>query len=463
MRLRGKVAGLSFALGMALGCGFDEPGRAIYGSDNTFEDQFGSGLVLSADGQTLAVGAPGDASNASGINGNQADHSFYSAGAVYVFSRVADTWPQQAYVKASNPGPANYFGASIAISSDGSTLVVGATGDSLTATGINGDQTDTSGTGAVYVFVRTGTSWSQQAYIKVSTTDTLVQLEFGKVVALSADGSTLAVGAPGDPASALRPDGFPANTGAVYVFTRAGSTWSQEAYLKGSTTTPGQNFGSAIALSSDGSTLAIGSIHDASNATGINGDPTNGDAYNSGAVFVYARAGGAWSQQAYVKASNTLETNEFGSSVALSADGSLLAVGAPLENSSSKGIDGDQTQNIHDGESSGAVYVFVRDQGTWSQQTYVKASDSRPIIWFGRVVAFAPDGSALFVSTLDDRGGTVYTFKRSGTTWSEKTSLWRPGYGSWGAAIAPSSDASTIAIGTTGQGAYVFLGGLPQR
>src|SRR5258708_31656114 len=120
----------------------------------------------------MAVGTTAEDSAAKGISGNQADHFALNAGAVYVFNRSGGNWVQQAYVKASNAKASDQFGASLALSGDGNTLAVGATGESSSATGINGNQADTSmaGSGAVYVFTRTGTAWSQQAYVKASNT-----------------------------------------------------------------------------------------------------------------------------------------------------------------------------------------------------------------------------------------------------------------------------------------------------
>jgi hypothetical protein len=453
MRLRGKGAAVLFALAMASGCS-DEWKDPITGSNTTFGDAFGSGLALSSDGQTLAVGAPGEASNATGINGNQDDNSFDGAGAVYVFSREGDRWPQQAYVKASNSGPGQSFGASVALSSDGSTLAVGAAYEGSSSTGINGDQSNGSlpAAGAVYVYRRTGNSWSQEAYVKAS--NSLYSLQFGGVVALSADGSTLAVGAVGDTSDGNLTGTDTDETGAVYVFTRVGGDWSQQAHLKRSNPMTRQRFGSVVALSADGSTLAAASGDDSS-AIGINGDQVDGGgAFDSGAVLVFARAGDAWSQQAYVKASNTFEMNEFGTAVALSADGSLLAVGAPFESSSGKGIDGDQAQARNAGDSlSGAVYLFARDRGTWSQQAYVKASDSTSNIYFGSAVGLAPDGSALFAIAPYVQGGIVYAYTRSGTTWSERTMIRHVDHRAF-TSVVSSSDAATVVIGTYEEKVY---------
>ena len=164
-------------------------------------DQFGYAVALSGDGNTLAVGAEMEGSAAAGINGNQADNSADAAGAVYVFARSGGGWSQQAYIKASNPGSNDQFGAALALSADGNTLAVAAQFEDSAATGINGNQADNSmsESGAVYVFTRAGGKWSQQAYVKASNTGEQDDGDtFGYAVALSDDGNTLAVGAPGE-------------------------------------------------------------------------------------------------------------------------------------------------------------------------------------------------------------------------------------------------------------------------
>ena len=127
-------------------------------------DQFGYGVALSGDGNTLAVGAVFESSNATGINLNQTNNLASESGAVYVFSRTGETWTQQAYVKASNTGAGDGFGETVALSDDGNTLAVGAPREDSNATGVNSAQGDDSATnaGAVYVFTRTGTAWLQR-------------------------------------------------------------------------------------------------------------------------------------------------------------------------------------------------------------------------------------------------------------------------------------------------------------
>jgi hypothetical protein len=229
----------------------------IKASNTGAGDRFGA-VALSADGSVLAVAAVVEASAATGIDGNQLDDSRPGAGAVYVFTRDDTSWIQQAYLKASNTGEGDNFGSRIALSGDGLTLAVSAVGEDSSATGVGGNQSDNSvdTSGAVYVFTRSGTTWLQQAYIKASNTG--IGDLFGRSIALSADGSTLAVGANEDSAATGingdQTDNSASSAGAVYVFTRSGMSWSQQAYIKASNTNEMDAFGGSVALSADGST-----------------------------------------------------------------------------------------------------------------------------------------------------------------------------------------------------------------
>ncbi len=157
---------------------------------------------MSSDGNTLVVRASGEDRNTIGISTDgtgEADNSAGSAGAVYVFVRNSGIWSQQVYVKDSNAEAGDIFGESVALSSNGNTLAVGAWFEDSNATGISTDGTgevDNSAfnAGAVYVIVRNGGIWSRQAYVKASNAGTYD--EFGESVALSSDGNTLAVAFP---------------------------------------------------------------------------------------------------------------------------------------------------------------------------------------------------------------------------------------------------------------------------
>ena len=318
------------------------------------------------------------------------------------------------YFKASNTDASDAFGTSVALSDDGTTLAVGATGESSNATGIDGDQTNDTlmNAGAVYVFVRDASdTWAQQAYVKASNSG--ASDAFGTSVALSADGNTLVVGAPYEASSATGIGGNQASNaapaaGAAYVFVRTGGdNWAQEAYVKATNTGFGDIFGYRVALSDDGSTLAVAAYGEASNATGINGNQGNNSAFGAGAVYVLVRDGaGVWTHQAYVKASNTASGDGFGSGLSLSGDGSTLAVGAFGEDSIATGIDGDQADNT--ATQAGATYVFVRDgAGAWSQQAYLKASNTDAQDFFGWSVALAGDGNTLAVGAYGEDGGVA--------------------------------------------------------
>ncbi len=193
-------------------------------------DAFGASVAISGD--TIAVGAPGEASAATGINGDEGDNSAVEAGAVYVFERVAGIWEQTAYIKASNTGEGDRFGFSVAL--DGDTLVVAAEREDSAATGVDGDESDDSAAdaGAVYVFERVGGVWAQSAYLKAS--NTAGGFFFGANVAIDAD--TILIGSPGE--STVGGE----DSGAAYVFSREGASWAQTNFLKAFNAAPGSSF-----------------------------------------------------------------------------------------------------------------------------------------------------------------------------------------------------------------------------
>lgn len=346
--------------------------------------RFGEAVAISGD--TIAVGAREDWSGAVGVNGDEDDFSAERSGAVYVFTRNNGIWVQEAYIKASNTNAEDFFGASVAL--DGDTLAIGATGEASAAGGIDRDQHDNSApsSGAVYVFIRQDGLWSQQAYVKASNAD--AGDNFGHRVALSGD--TLAVGSPFEASRATRIDGdqddnTAPHSGAVYVFTHNGNVWSQQAYVKASNSETADRFGWSVAL--DGDLMLVGAPNEASSASGINGDEADNSALGSGAAYLYARRGGEWEQQAYIKASNSESSDVFGSSVALVNN--IIAIGAPLESSSAVGIDGDQSNN--DAPRSGAVYVFALDDTGPSQTAYIKPSHASDDAQFGGSVGISGD------------------------------------------------------------------------
>ncbi len=442
----------------------------VKASNTGVGDEFGFAVALSGDGSTLVVGSAYEDSAATGIDGDQADNTVTNSGAVYVFTRSAGAWQQQAYVKASNADADDRFGWSVALSDDGNTLAVGAYAEDSAATGIDGDQSDNtaSAAGAVYVFTRTAGAWKQQAYVKASNAG--AGDEFGWSVALSADGNTLAVGALFEDSAATgvggnQADNTSGNSGAAYVFTRSAGTWTQQAYIKASNTGGGDWFGRSVALSGDGDTLAVGAVYEDSATTGVGGDQTDNTAGNAGAVYVFTRTAGTWKQQAYVKASNTDAGDQFGFSVALNADGDTLAVGALYEDSAATGIDGDRADNA--ATNSGAAYVFTRAADAWKQQAYVKASNTDAEDRFGWSVALSGDGDTLAVGALFEdsaasgvgggqadntatNSGAAYVFTRAAGIWKQQAYVKASNTGGsdwFGQSLALSGDGDTLAVG----------------
>lgn len=247
------------------------------------------------------------------------------------------------------------------MSEDGSRLAVSAYFEGSNTTGINGDESNNvaSQAGAVYMFSRSGTTWTQEAYIKASNTDS--GDNFGRSVSLSNDDSKLAVGAPGEDSNATGINGNQADntvlgTGAVYIFSRTGITWSQQAYIKASNPDYNDIFGERVTISGDGTRIISSAPYEESDARGFNGNETNNYADASGAAYVFSEVGAVWSQTSYLKSSNSEAGDLFSFSVSCNIDGTLIAVGARFEASNATGIDGDQTNNSF--SISGAVYLF---------------------------------------------------------------------------------------------------------
>ncbi|MDP1917312.1 MAG: hypothetical protein Q8L14_13815 [Myxococcales bacterium] len=344
-------------------------------------DHFGHRLALSRDGNTLAVGAVDESSDSVGIDLPQVNARAPSSGAVFVFTRTGRTWEQTAYLKASNTGAADAFGAALSLSADGTVLVVGAPGEASDAVGPGGNQFNdrAPARGAVYVF-RRELKWAQTGYLKSRSADVT---GFGFSLALSANASTLVVQSAGDAgvivavgmamldeqgstqtqkgfaSAAIDADGglvasseFADVFGRVTLYQR-GPPWRVDESLP---VPAGPEFGAALAMSADGQVLVVGHPGDASRATGVDGDQSDTSRPRSGAVRVFVRRRGVMEPHAYVKPVNTGAGDAFGSSVGLSDDGTVLVVGAPGEASAAVGVGGTPFNDSAPG--AGAVYSF---------------------------------------------------------------------------------------------------------
>ena len=329
---------------------------------------------------------------------------------------------QEAQLTGADGAASDFFGNSVAIAGD--TAVVGADSDDV---GANADQ------GSAYVFVRSGTSWSQQA--QLTGADGAANDLFGYSVAISGD--TVVVGAAYDDVGAN------ADQGSAYVFVRSGATWSQQAQLTAADGATSDRFGNSVAISGD--TVAVGASYD---DVGANAD--------QGSAYVFVRSGAIWSQQQQLTAADGLVFDYFGNRVAISGD--TVAVGAPYDD---VGAYADQ----------GSAYVFVRSGAVWGLQAHVAAADGLADDRFGFSVAISGDTVAVGAS-YDDVGanadqGSAYVFVRSGAIWSQQQQLTAADglvFDYFGNRVAISGD--TVAVGASyddvganaDQGsAYVFV------
>ncbi len=422
-------------------------------------DFFGTSVAISADGNTLVVGAPGEDGADRTINGDLDNDAATDAGAAYVYVRSGATWVFETYLKAPNGDAMDDFGRHVAISGDGLQIAVASVLER--STGIPADNSAASA-GAVYLYSRFGATWTFDAYIKAPNAEALD--EFGTDIALSGDGYTLVVGALGeDSANSTPTDNSRPNAGAVYVY-RRNPSWVLDGYVKASNPDNADLFGASVAISADATTIAVGAIQESSSTPGINGDATNNSLGNAGAVYVFTR-GAAWTQQAYVKASNPYGSAFFGTSVALSATGDTLVVGAIGESSPATGIDGPQANGAS--FASGAAYVFERAGATWAQTTYVKASNTDMGDEFARSVGISDDGQILACGTDNEASGTgdpadnsfpgagaVYVFGRANASWASRAYLKAPQPGSdddLGRDVDISGDGRVVVTGSAGE------------
>ena len=425
----------------------------------------GFGFTLSVSGETVVVGAIFD------------DTPSSNEGSAYVFVRSGTTWSEQQKLLASDAAPGDWFGCSVSISGD--TLVSGAyradgprgpnTGaayvfarsgtawseeQKLTAldgeaddslgyrVAVSGDTAligavvdDTAGgvdAGSAYVFVRSGTSWSEQQ--KLLASDGAAADNFGFWLSIS--GETALVGAPLDDTAGGR------DAGSAYVFVRSGTTWSEQQKLVASDGASGDFFGISVSVS-EGTVLVGASLDDVAAGT------------DAGSTHVFVGSGTTWSEQGMLVASDDTAGDVFGSSVSVSRD--TVVVGA-------------RDDDTPAGAKAGSAYVFVRSGTTWSKQQKLLASDGAPLDNFGVSVSVAGDTAVVGAHgvTGSPRAGSAYVFVRSGTTWSEQQKLVPSdgAAGAFGYSVSVSEDEGTVVVGAfmddtpggAGAGsAYVFV------
>ena len=351
----------------------------IEASDAAANDAIGYEVAL--DGDTGIVGA-------------------YSGAGAYVYTRSGTTWSQQQKLEGDdNTDAAAQFGGTVAMSGD--TVVVGAERDIISSTRV----------GQVYVFTRSGTTWSLQQKL-THPTDSTAEQRYGAGVAIDED--TLAVCTYGV-------DDY---TGEVHVYTRSGTTWSLQQTIQASDRATYDKFGLFQGLAIDGDTLVAGA----------KGEDTGGA--QAGAAYVFTRSGTTWTEQQKIQASDKDASDQFGTSVAI--DGDTVIVGANTEDTSAT--------------DAGSCYIFTRSGTTWTQQQKIQASDASSSANFGYSVTIKGDSAAVgaFQRGPSNRGA-VYAYTRSGTTWSQSKQVLASDTGDddyFGTSVSMSGD--TILVGAYG-------------
>jgi len=298
--------------------------------------------------------------------------------------------------------PANRLALSVSLSSDGKTLAV--------STGLD---SPTSIVAIIFTFVNK--KWQQQSTISldnIKSSSAENRSNTISAVALSQDGNTLVLSLPGDDSGLA---GVPTDTslidsGAVYVYSRNGDNWIQQAYLKAGNIGAGDRFGNSVDLSADGNTLVIAAPFEDSNAMGVNGVQNNDLSLDSGAAYVFNRDGTSWTQQSYIKASNSDIDDRFGASITLSGDGKTFVAGVEEED----GINNTLLRT-------GAAYVFVLDSlNNWLEQQILKPMVIEVMAGFGHDVDLSFNGNTL-VTVQSGGNRSVYIFDRNeNQIWSQK-------------------------------------------
>ena len=373
-------------------------------NDGDETDQFGWSVALSSDGTTALIGAYLDE-----------DPNGRRAGSAYIYDGAGGSWSQQAKLAPDDGDNRDFFGRSVAVSSDGTTALVGAYGD---------EDPNGSEAGSAYVFENRSGSWSQQTKLTASDGDS--NDNFGFSVDLSSNGTIALIGAPDD----NDPNGEEA--GSMYVFTDSGQSWSQQAKLVPSDGDNTDRFGWDVALSGSGTTALGGAYQDQ--------DP-NGE--KAGSVYAFNTSGGSWSQQAKIAPNDADSDDEFGWSVAVSGDGTTALIGARR----------DEDPN---GYRAGSAYVFDSAGGSWSQQAKFAPRDGDSNDEFGQSVALSSDGTTALVGAWaadnpnGEDAGSVYVFDSASGSWEQRAKLTADDGDSnddFGQSVAVSSDGATGLVG----------------
>jgi hypothetical protein len=372
---------------------FAQQGPKLVSSGADYDEHEGASVALSADGRTAIVGGPWD-------TGGQS----FRVGASWVYTRTGNVWSQQGgKLVGSDSLFGGEQGSSVALSSDGNTAIIGG-------------PTDGGNTGAVWVFTRSNGVWTQQGSKLVpSEIPAGGNAWVGASVALSADGNTAIIGVP-------MLDG----NGGSWVFTRSAGVWAQQSgRLLGSGNAQQPQQGTSVAISADGNTAIVGG-------------PWDGNSVGVGGAWIFVRSAGVWTQQgSELVGTGSVGPSGQGRSVGLSADGNTAFVGGPGDNGNM-----------------GAVWVYTRSHGVWTQQgNKLIGAGTAGGASQGASVASSAGGNMLVVGGPTDNSnvGAAWVFTRTGNVWSQQGAKLvgaEVGYPpSEGSAVGVSNDGNSVIIG----------------
>ena len=310
----------------------------ITASDAQLESWYGSSVAINSDGTYAVVGAP------------QEDTNGIQAGAAYIYARSGSTWTQQQKIIGSTTDASDYFGGSVAINSDGTYIAVGAHSEN-----------------SVFVFTRSGSTWTEQA--KCQPSDGPYNTNFGGTLDINSDGTYFITG-----------DAYKSGGGSAYVFTRSGSTWTQQAKLLSTDLEASDYFGLDVAINSDATYAIIGAAFE---DTGLS---------NAGAAYIFTRSGSTWTQQAKIQASDVTANAYFGGGTSMNSSGDHIIVAA----------NGLNTRI-------GSVYIFERSGSTWTQKVKLRGSDATTTYSDGGVtnVSMSGNGSSVIYAHYTETVNSV--------------------------------------------------------
>ena len=375
----------------------------VRASDAAASDFYGVSTAISGDGNYAIAGA------------DRNDDGLADAGSAYILTRSGSTWTQQAKITAGDVVANDYFGRAVSISSDGTYAVIG--------------KPRISGVGQAYIFVRSGSTWTQQQKLTQNGSSD----SFGSSVSISSDGNYAAIGA-------LTADG--SGRGAVYIYSRSGSTWTMQQKLTSSDRADFDYFGKAVSINSDG-TYVIATAY---------GDDDNGT--DSGSAYIFTRSGSTWSQQAKIKPSDGHANAEFGGgqwntpgvSASINSDATYVIVGSYYK--------GELDSESASQQRTGAAYVFTRSGSTWTQQQKLLPSAIVAFTYFGNSVSINSDSTFAIIGAHGDTtaAGAAYVFSRSGSTWTLERKIT--------ASDAQANDYFGLGVSLSSDAAYAIVGSI---